>query len=119
MPMAHHPTYPVTTYNRTQPDISASDNLPVILKYTRSLRMAGLYVAPVDLRFVVCQECDGEGRRWRTHFSHWDPPEDVDAGPCPTCDGTGYEVVEVEPLSEDEFMGREWRPIEGACDVDA
>lgn len=119
MPMAHHPTYPVPTYNRTEAYRSASGNRPVIVNFPGLVPEPELSAISIELRFVACQDCDGEGRRWRTHFSHWDPPEDVDAGPCSTCEGTGYEVVEVEPLSEDEFMGREWRPIEGACDVDA
>lgn len=119
MPMAHLPTCPVLTHFRTQPDKPARVNRSIILKYTQSLHSPISTAAPMDLRVVVCQDCDGEGRRWRTHFSHWDPPEDVDAGPCATCEGTGYEVVEVEPLTEDEFMGREWRPIEGVEDADA
>lgn len=119
MLLAHLPTYPVTTYNRTEPHISASGNRCVIVKSSRSFPASELSQISIELRFIVCQDCDGEGRRWRTHFSQWDPPEDVDAGPCPTCDGTGYEVVEVESLSEEEFLGREWRPIEGIDDVDA
>lgn len=119
MPMAHHPTYPVTPYNSPEPYLSASGIRHVIVKFPGLFPDPELSAISIELRFIVCQDCDGEGRRWRTHFSHWDPPEEVDAGPCPTCDGTGYEVVEVEALSKDEFLGREWRPIEGAFDVDA
>ena len=121
MPMAHLPTYPVLTYNR--PDLygSASSNRYVTRNSPSEFPCPELPAISIEcgLRFIVCQDCDGEGRRWHAHFSHWDPPEDVDAGPCPTCEGTGYEVVEVESLSEEEFLGREWRPIEGIDDVDA
>ncbi len=31
-------------------------------------------------------------------------PQEVDRGPCPYCEGTGGELIETEPVTEQEIM---------------
>jgi hypothetical protein len=51
-----------------------------------------------DARVVLCDECGSEGRIY--HRSSCNPYEEVDCGPCSRCEGTGWMVVEVEPITE-------------------
>jgi DnaJ-class molecular chaperone len=57
-----------------------------------------------DVRIVLCEACGGDGRVWTSRYGGNDP--DVwDAGPCPVCEGTGDEIVEVQPIEMEDL---EW-----------
>lgn len=55
-----------------------------------------------DVRVVPCETCGTEGRlyeRVTTYERNAAPHDDlVDTGPCPDCEGTGGELVKVEPV---------------------
>ena len=51
-----------------------------------------------EVRLVLCSACGSEGRVIR-HFCG----DDHDEGPCPVCEGTGSEIVEVEPIDMEDL----------------
>lgn len=54
-----------------------------------------------EVRIVPCETCGSEGRILVG------PPTDPnprDCGPCPFCEGTGGEIVTVEPVEKEEFF---------------
>lgn len=51
---------------------------------------------PPEVRMVLCEACGGEGRIYSGHPNNPHPRE---IGPCPTCEGTGLQIVEVFPIS--------------------
>jgi hypothetical protein len=60
-----------------------------------------------DPRIVQCSCCDGEGRIYelvltyeRDAAPHWD---DADIGPCEVCEGSGGEIIEVEPIEMEDL----------------
>lgn len=51
----------------------------------------------------VCERCGGEGKLYASRYGGNDP--DVwPIGECPVCEGSGYEVIETEPVDEEEIM---------------
>lgn len=52
-----------------------------------------------DYRIVLCEACGSEGRVLTCDGG----PDEVDHGPCPVCEGTGYEVIEVEPIELEDL----------------
>lgn len=53
-----------------------------------------------DPRFIPCQACGSEGRRYSGHPND---PNPVDEGECGVCEGTGGEIVETEPVTLDDI----------------
>jgi hypothetical protein len=51
--------------------------------------------AIADLRIIACEACGTEGRVLVTVAGQWDPE---DRGPCPYCEGTGGEIITVQPI---------------------
>jgi hypothetical protein len=52
-----------------------------------------------------CEHCGSEGRILRERTRQWGlEPEEIDCGECPVCEGTGYEIVPTEPVTEHEIM---------------
>lgn len=47
-----------------------------------------------------CETCQSEGRILRSKGG----PDDIDCGECPVCEGTGGEIIETEPVTEEEIM---------------
>lgn len=56
-------------------------------------------------RIVLCECCGSEGRIYRGRYE-----DERDCGQCPACKGTGYEVIETEPI-ELEDLGTEVRAM--------
>jgi hypothetical protein len=61
-----------------------------------------------DVRIVGCEACGTEGRIYVTDWSpgDWNEPGhwgERDTGPCPYCEGTGGEIIEVEPIEMDDL----------------
>jgi excinuclease UvrABC ATPase subunit len=51
-----------------------------------------------DYRIIICEACDGEGSKYvRQH------EDDRYVGPCEVCEGTGYAVIEVEPIALEDL----------------
>jgi ssDNA-binding Zn-finger/Zn-ribbon topoisomerase 1 len=50
-------------------------------------------------RVVRCDACGSEGRILRGQYE-----DEYDDGPCPACEGTGEEIVEVEPIDQDDLI---------------
>ena len=53
-----------------------------------------------DVRIVRCEACGSEGRIYHGDGSHrldW-------VEPCPYCQGTGGEMIEVEPITLDDLI---------------
>lgn len=48
---------------------------------------------------VLCEACGGEGR---ILTANGNDPDSTDHGECPCCDGTGMELVESQPMTEDD-----------------
>lgn len=53
----------------------------------------------MDIRLVPCEACGTEGRKL---IGPANDPNPRDDGPCLACDGTGSEIVEVEPVDMNE-----------------
>ena len=53
-----------------------------------------------DALIVLCEHCGSEGRLYTGQYD-----DERDNGECPVCEGTGSEVVETEPISEDDLNG--------------
>jgi hypothetical protein len=51
-------------------------------------------------RIVPCEHCGTEGR---IYSGYSNDPHPKDEGPCPACEGTGGEIVEVEPITLDDL----------------
>lgn len=60
-----------------------------------------------DYRIVPCEACGTEGRIYERHQGycrHTGYYEgEVDTGPCPYCEGTGGEIIEVQMVEMDEL----------------
>jgi hypothetical protein len=56
-------------------------------------------VGECQYRVVRCGACSSEGRILRGQYE-----DEYDAGPCPACEGTGEEIVEVEPIDQDDLV---------------
>ena len=58
-----------------------------------------------DVRIVVCEACGGEGRRYVISGCERETgyPLEHDCGPCPYCEGTGGEIIEVEPIEMEDL----------------
>jgi len=52
-----------------------------------------------DIRFVLCETCNSEGRVLRSNGG----PDDIDCGECPTCNGVGQVIIDVEPITMDDL----------------
>jgi len=57
-----------------------------------------------EYRIVLCESCGGEGRLIRCAgveigYGYIERDE----GPCPACEGTGLEVIAVEPITLDDL----------------
>lgn len=53
-----------------------------------------------DVRIVLCERCRSEGR---LYCGHANDPNPRDCGPCPACEGTGGELIEVEPIEMEDL----------------
>jgi hypothetical protein len=61
-----------------------------------------------DYRIVGCEACGTDGRLYVLDYCHGsrnEPPHwgDRDDGPCPYCEGTGGEIIEVEPIGIEDL----------------
>lgn len=56
-----------------------------------------------DVRLVLCEHCGSEGRLYRTRSGHPNDPDTIDRGPCAECEGTGRELIEVEPIELEDL----------------
>ncbi len=57
-------------------------------------------------RLIPCEHCDGTGRDWREtgEFSRFDGSMiGVDCGPCPVCNGSLVEAIEVEAITLEDL----------------
>lgn len=59
-----------------------------------------------NVRIVCCENCGSEGRVYIGQYE-----DERDNGECPVCEGTGGEIVEVEPITEDDIEN-----LAGSCD---
>lgn len=58
-----------------------------------------------DFRIVPCTRCGSEGRLYCGQYE-----DERDCGPCPVCEGTGGEIIEVDPIDlEDLEAGNDAR----------
>ena len=55
-----------------------------------------------ETRVILCDACASEGRVLTSDGG----PFDKDHGPCPCCNGTGMEEIEVEPITLDDLADR-------------
>lgn len=55
----------------------------------------------MNIRLVLCEACGSEGRILICDGG----PDERDHGECPACNGTGRELVEVEPIEMDDLDG--------------
>lgn len=53
-----------------------------------------------DWRIVLCEHCQSEGRILRSNGG----PDDIDCGECPVCEGTGSEIIEVQPIEMEDMQ---------------
>jgi hypothetical protein len=53
-----------------------------------------------DWRIVPCDACGTEGRIYRQGRHCWD---EIDYGQCPYCEGTGGEIIEVQPIDMEDL----------------
>ena len=51
-----------------------------------------------DPRIVWCEWCGSEGRIYRGQYD-----DERDCGQCPACDGTGFEVIETQPIEMEDL----------------
>lgn len=58
-----------------------------------------------DLRLVPCDRCDGNGTIEQRHPAFGSPscPSPSIEVRCEWCDGTGYDVIEVEPITMEDL----------------
>lgn len=61
-----------------------------------------------NLRLILCEACNSEGRTFKrvSVYEHGCgfPHDDIaDDGPCPHCEGSGYALVEVEPIGIEDL----------------
>lgn len=72
--------------------------------------------AAPDYRIVLCEACGSEGRILTNNGG----PDDIDHGECPYCEGTGGEIVSVQPIEMsdlDEDRSCNWEKFSGICMV--
>ena len=53
-----------------------------------------------NCRIVPCETCGTEGRIYRGHPNDPNPRDD---GPCPACEETGGEIIEVQPIELEDL----------------
>jgi hypothetical protein len=53
-----------------------------------------------NLRVVPCEACGTEGR---FYTSNGNDPDWTDHGECPYCEGTGGELIEVQPIELEDL----------------
>ena len=51
-----------------------------------------------DHRIVLCENCQSEGRLYRGQYE-----DERDCGPCPVCEGTGWEIIKTEPVTLEDI----------------
>jgi hypothetical protein len=51
-----------------------------------------------DVRIVPCEACGSEGRIYRGQYE-----DERDCGPCPYCEGTGGEIITVQPIELEDL----------------
>lgn len=51
-----------------------------------------------NIRIIPCEACQSEGRIYRGQFE-----DERDCGECPYCDGTGGEIITVQPIEMDDL----------------
>lgn len=51
-----------------------------------------------DIRIVPCEHCNTEGRIYCGQHE-----DERDCGECPVCEGTGGEIIEVEPITLEDL----------------
>jgi len=54
-----------------------------------------------DVRLVLCEGCQSEGRIYR---QHWNGIDDIDCGECSDCGGSGMQIVEVLPIEMEDLV---------------
>ena len=59
-----------------------------------------MLIQPREVRIILCRRCGSEGRTLVAWPGQYDP---VDCGPCPQCEATGSEIVEVEPIEMEDL----------------
>ena len=52
-----------------------------------------------DLRTILCETCQSEGRILRSNGG----PDDIDCGECPNCQGAGVVLIEVRPIALEDL----------------
>lgn len=67
-----------------------------------------------EVRVELCDACGSEGRILVTDY-YYDHDGlqmgERDEGPCPWCEGTGREIIPVEPVDDDEdYLNRDFPP---------
>lgn len=87
------------TYNR-QPSPNILNARPATLAELEAISLD-------DVRIVPCEACGTEGRIIRQSLyhssAHVGAPDEVDHGECPYCEGTGGELIEVEPIELEDL----------------
>lgn len=60
-----------------------------------------------DLRIIPCEYCGTEGRIYERHLVYErnaaPHEDDVEVGPCPCCEGTGGEIIKVQPIELEDL----------------
>lgn len=56
-----------------------------------------------DVRLVNCEACGTEGRIIRERRFPGCAPEEIDEGPCPYCEDTGGEIIDVQPIEMEDL----------------
>lgn len=56
-----------------------------------------------DVRLILCEYCGSEGRIYGSRSGHQNDPDTIDRGPCAACEGTGRELIEVEPITLEDL----------------
>lgn len=59
---------------------------------------------PNDVRIVLCEACGSEGRiyHWTGRYDNYGNPMEYEE-PCPYCDGTGGELIGVQPIELEDM----------------
>jgi hypothetical protein len=53
----------------------------------------------MNLRIILCEACQSEGRILTSDGG----PDDTDHGECPYCNGTGGEIIDTQPIGLDDL----------------
>ena len=70
--------------------------------------MLTLHYHTDDVRLVMCEMCEGSGNEHifmtsRNDIGQWEEGYVMTNRPCPTCHGTGLEVIAVETIMEEDL----------------